>query len=327
MPDKLMYSLWTCRASECFAGNMPAAAYKGSSSWAVSSSPHQLPAGAQLGSPADTPIGPKPPSNGANDGLPTPPPRWIAIPIPHPVNFKPIAVSSTFAAARAAPAVPRRISFEGSIRVPVGHSALAQASQQSALPSPASSLQAGQETAGREPQQHSDSLALRQTPSKRKATLHLPESSQQTAATGDTHHDEEEESDRAVKRSKHGLRKLNEYSAWSDAAPSSSLGVLKAVTSVRGFRNRKRSHNEDKADVQAGLQNDHFDSLAAKLHKIELETTIQQLQHELKVSVRSSSQACIHCNSNYQHQKRDGTACEMWDWLLMCEVTCSAHHI
>ncbi len=110
---------------------MPAAAYKGSSSWAVSSSPHQLPAGDQLGSPADTPIGPKPPSNGANHGanhgLPTPPPRWISIAIHHPVNFKPIAVSSAFAAARAAPAVPRRISFGRSIPVPVGHSAPAQA--------------------------------------------------------------------------------------------------------------------------------------------------------------------------------------------------------
>ncbi len=189
---------------------MPAAAYKGSSSWAVSSSPHQLHAGVQLGSPADTPIGPKPPSNGANHGLPTPPTRWIAIPIHHPVNFKPIAVSSAFAAARAAPAVPRRISFGRSIPVPVDHSGPAQASEQPALPSPASSLQGGQERAGREPQQHSESLALRQMPSKRKATLHLPESSQQTAATGDTHHDEEEESDRAVKRSKHGLRKLNE---------------------------------------------------------------------------------------------------------------------
>ena len=274
---------------------MPAAAYKGSSSWAVSSSPHQLHAGVQLGSPADTPIGPKPPSNGANHGLPTPPTRWIAIPIHHPVNFKPIAVSSAFAAARAAPAVPRRISFGGSIPVPLGHSGPAQASEQPALPSPASSLQAGQERAGREPQQHSESLALRQMPSKRKATLHLPESSQQTAATGDTHHDEEEESDRAVKRSKHGLRKLNEHSARSDAAPSSSQRVLKAVTSVRGFRNRKRSQHQDKADMQAGLQKDHFDSLAAKLEKIELETTVQQLQHELKVRFRSSPQACIHC--------------------------------
>ena len=168
-------------------------------------------------------------------------------------------------------------------------------------------MQAKQETAGREPQQHSDSLALRQMPSKRKATLHLPESSQQTAVTGDTHHDEEEESDRAVKRSKHGLRKLNEHSARSDAAPSSSQRVLKAVTSVRGFRNRKRSQNQDKADMQAGLQKDHFDSLAAKLEKIELETTIQQLQHELKVRVTSSSQACTHCNSNCQHLKSDGS--------------------
>jgi len=76
---------------------------------------------------------------------------------------------------------------------------------------------------------------------------------------------------------------------------------------VRGFRNRKRSHNQDTADMLAGLQKDHFDSLAAKLQKIELETTIQQLQHELKVRVRSFSQACIHCNSNCQHLKRDGS--------------------
>ncbi len=270
---------------------MPAAAYKGSSSWAVSSSALQLPAGDQLGSRADPPIGPKPPSNGASHGLPTPPTRWISIPVHHPVNFKPIAVSSTFAAARAAPAVPRRISFGRSIPVPVGRIAPAQASQQPTAAT--SSLQDKQETAGRE-QQHSDSRAIRQMPSKRKATLHLPESSQQTAATGDTHHDEEEKSDRAVKRSKHGLRKLNEHSAWSDAAPSSSQRVLKAVTSVRGFRNRKRGHDQDRADMLAGLQNDHFDSLAGKLQKIELETTIQQLQHELKVRVRSSSQACIH---------------------------------
>ena len=243
-----------------------------------------------MGSPADPPIGPKPPSNGASHGLPTPPTRWISIPVHHLVNFKPIAVSSTFAAARAAPAVPRRISFGRSIPVPVGHIAPVQASQQPALPSAGtSSLQAGQQTVRREPQQHSDSLTLRQMPSKRKATLHLPESSQQTAAIGDTHHDTEEESDRAVKRSKHGLRKLNEHSAWYDAAPPSSQRVLKAVTSVRGFRNRKRSHDQDRADMLAGLQNDHFDSLVAKLEKIELETTIQQLQHELKVRVRSSS--------------------------------------
>ncbi|KAL0039614.1 hypothetical protein WJX77_003410 [Trebouxia sp. C0004] len=264
----------------CVSGNMPAAAYKGSSSWAASSNSHQLHAGDQLGNPADTHVGPKAPSNGANHGLPTPPTRWIAIPIPHPINF---AASSAFAAARAAPAVPRRISFGRSIPVPVGHSARAQASQQPALPSPAaSSLQAGQQTAGREPQLHSDGLALRQMPSKRKATLQLPESSQQTAATGDTQHDEEEESDRAVKRSKHRLRKLNEHSAWSDAAPSSSQRVLTAVASVQGFRNRTRSQKQDKADTQAGLQKDHFDSLAAKLENIELETTIQQLQHELE---------------------------------------------
>lgn len=260
-----------------------------------------------MGSPADPPIGPKLPSNGASHGLPTPPARWISIPVHHPINFKPIAVSHTFVAARAAPAVPRRISFGRSIPVPVGHIAPAQASQQPALPSAAtSSLQAGQHTAGRDPQQHSDSRAIRQMPSKRKATLHLPESSQQTAATGDTHHDEEGESDRAVKRSKHGLRKLNEQSARYDAAPLSSQRILKAVTSVRGFRNRKRSYNQDKADMLAGLQKDHFNSLAAKLEKIELETMIQQLQHELKVRVRSSSQACIHCNSQCQHLKSDG---------------------
>ena len=257
-----------------------------------------------MGSPADPPTGSKPPSNGASHGLPTPPTRWISIPVHHPVNFKPIAVSSTFAAARAAFAVPRRISFGRSIPVPVGHIAPAQASQQ---PSAAtSSLQAGHETAGRESKQHSDSLALRKVPSKRKAALHLLESSQLTAATGDTHHDEEDESDRAVKRSKHGFRKLSEQSARADAAPSSSQRVLKAVTSVRGFRNRKRSQNQDEADMLVGLQEDHFDSLAAKLQKIELETAIQQLQHELKVRVRSSPQAGIHCNSNCRHLKSDG---------------------
>ncbi|KAL0034048.1 hypothetical protein WJX79_005196 [Trebouxia sp. C0005] len=73
------------------AGNMPAAAYKSSSSWVVSSSPHQLHAGVQMGSPTDTPIGPKPPSNAANQGLPTHPPRWISVPMHHPVNFKSIA--------------------------------------------------------------------------------------------------------------------------------------------------------------------------------------------------------------------------------------------
>ncbi|KAA6423935.1 MAG: hypothetical protein FRX49_05894 [Trebouxia sp. A1-2] len=264
------------------AGNMPAAAYKSSSSWVVSSSPHQLHAGVQMGSPTDTPIGPKPPSNAANQGLPTHPPRWISVPMHHPVNFKSIAVSSTFVAARAAPAVPRRISFGHSIAVPVGQSAPAPASQQPALPSPVTSLQGGQERAERAPQQRSDGLALRQMPSKRQATLHLPGSSQQTATNGDAHHDKEEESDRAVKRSKHGLRTLYEHSARSDAAPSSSQRVLKAVTSVRGFHDRKGSHNQDKADMQAGLQQDYFDSLAAKLEKIELETMIQQLQHELK---------------------------------------------
>ncbi|KAL0045313.1 hypothetical protein WJX82_003484 [Trebouxia sp. C0006] len=65
------------------AGNMPAATYKASSSWAVASSPHQLPAGDQLGSHADPPKGAKPPSNGASHGLPTPPTRWVSIPKDH----------------------------------------------------------------------------------------------------------------------------------------------------------------------------------------------------------------------------------------------------
>lgn len=267
---------------------MPAAAYTGASSWAAATAV-QVCLGPPVGSPNDTPIVSKPPEDQADPSLTTPQTRWIStlsqpkgLPSTNLAPVKSHAVSMSATDVSAPSAVPRRISFGGAVAVSAGQSTPAQARQWPVLPSPSNAWHSGQRDSTKL-QQQSDSPQSVYSHSKRKAPLHWPESAHQTAGTADPHLDEAVEPDRAAKRTRYSLRKLHELSDRSDAAPSPAHRELRAMTSVRS--SRKSSRGPDRAEALEGMQEDYRGTLAEDQEKLVLVTSVQQLQHELKVSL------------------------------------------
>ncbi len=208
----------------CCAGDIPAAAYTGVAIWGVGSIPLQLHSQPKPATPADPSQDPKTAPGLAASAAVTPSTRWLVIPAQSEVldltqtdAVRPSATSIHLTGANTV--IPRRISFGQPVHgTSVTQRVATHATAGPALVSPGSAKQAEAQASH---QQQSDVLLPKKIRSKRKATLNSSEASQQTGATGDTEH-QGQESGRAVKRSRHSLRKLNEHSEMSDAAPASA---------------------------------------------------------------------------------------------------------
>ena len=283
------------------AENVPAAAYTGISSFITSSSSLPLHFPAQLATLDAAPQNPSTPQNLASlaASLITPSTRWPA-PMLHSESLphsqldtvRSPTVNSPTTAVDLAPAVLRRISFgqtghETTVGQGVPVQAIVATSPVCLSASGGKEANATQAAPQQQPSARSESVRAHR---KRKATLQFSEASWQTEATAGMQHDQGEASGWAVKRRKHGIREVNEQSEVSDAAPSSARRVLRAVTSVRGSHHGSRA--QDKSESQQGTRQRGSDQQSV----VVLQTTIEQLQHELKVRVALSLQAHRKCH-------------------------------
>ena len=180
--------------------------------------------------------------------------------------------------AEAATAAPRRISFGGSAQISSPVTSDFQLATQ-AEGQPTLSSTALPSTDAPTTQQQSDrSIGL----NTRKRVWEADESgrSQRIDGTSSASFEILPTSDRAVKRRKKGMRLLHEHPQVSDAALKPPTRELRAMTSIKGSGHRTDCSPRLKPATGSGEEATGLERQAM----IVMETSIQQLQSELKVS-------------------------------------------
>ena len=263
-------------AIECFAGDIPAAAYIGDFI------PHDRPQppDSQI---VQTPVARLQATLSAAPQTTTPLSLW------HLVSSQPSASGPAVRPAadaaghssETASAVARRISFGQSINA--GHASISDAQAQPGhiVPRTPDGRQGDNKTLSKlqveGPVTETEQANMG---SKQKAGLLVPEVMPEHASAAGTFTSQSQDSERASKRAKLGLRQLDEPAATSNLARE-----LEFTKAVRNQRNARQHSNS----AAAGLLHGHESSLLtegfSRLDVVTLQTQVQQLQYELKVGL------------------------------------------